>query len=200
MKKIVFLSVLVSFLAVGGLAPRSLGVVGVALAQVDSEDLDIGSSGILPTNPFYFLKEWRRSVQRVFARSPLRRAELELNITNQQAAEINQLEELAPENISALQNAITNYTESAVRLRARLEELGETSENPNVDKLLEQLTERVLKHQQLFNGLAGKFEEKEIAKGGLEAAKHSTIDVLGQIPERLESAEKFKERLERLLR
>lgn len=200
MKKIVFLSVLVSFLAVGGLAPRSLSVVAVAHAQTENEDLDIGSSGILPTNPFYFLKEWRRSVQRVFTRSPLRRAELELNITNQQAAEINQLEELAPENISALQNAITSYTESAVRLRARLEELGDTSENPNVDKLLEQLTERVLKHQQLFNELVEKFEAQESVRAGLDAAKHSTINVLGQIPEQLESAEKFKERLERLLR
>lgn len=191
MKKIVFLFALFSFLMYGGPAFAQTAGSG-------EEGLDFGTSGILPTNPFYFLKEWRRDFRRLITRNPIRKAEVELTILNQQAAEINQLQELAPERIEALNEALERYRENVIRLRIQLREVSETSKNPNVDMFLEQLTDRVLLHEELFKTLEEKFLEQEELFGAIRETRNAANDALGEIPGRFETDEAFKIRLERL--
>lgn len=143
-------------------------------AEADSvtiSDLGIENPGLLPTNPFYFLKEWGRGVRRVFTFNPVTKAELELRIANEKAAEAKQVEETAPENTEAITEAVKNYEAAQARLQTRLELLKETSKNPNVDRLLNELADRTVKHQKLFDELVKKFDESDEVKAAVETAK-----------------------------
>lgn len=175
----------------------------LALAQAETaieangitlEDLEVSDPGTLPTSPFYFLKNWGRGIERVFTFNPVSRAELELRIANEKVAEIKKLESTADE--AALTKALENYKESAKRLKTRFEALKETSENPNVDKLLDKLADRTLKHQQIF-------EELKAKRGGLkneiEDAKEDLEETAADAAERLDTAEKLKERFEKAI-
>lgn len=169
-----------------------------------SVDLGVENPGILPTSPFYFFKEWKRGVNKFFTFNPVKKAELELDEINQRAAEIKKMEEIAPQNIEAINKASSNYQKNAEQLKNRLEDLKETSQNPNVDKLLDKLIDRSLKHQELFDGLEKKFEarqeiseqEKTELKENFEANRERINEALLKIPEKFENADGFNKRLE----
>ncbi|GEM_PF-2519582 len=112
--------------------------------------------GILPTNPFYFLKEFGRGVKMFFIFDSVSKIDYQLDVLNDKAAELSKISDLNPSNAKAIERAITNYTENATRLRNQLASLKETSNNPNVDKLLKKLDERVIKHNTLFDDLKQK--------------------------------------------
>jgi len=115
-------------------------------------------SGILPGNPFYFVKEWGRNLKRTFVLDPLKRAEFELNVTLEKGEELERVSLLKLNSQEAVERALTNYEGAMARLQKRLEELKETSDNPNVDELLQKLAERTEEHRKLFEDLSNKFE------------------------------------------
>ena len=136
-------------------------VTGVLYAKaITPGDLGVPDPGVLPTSPFYFFKEWGRGFRRLFIFNPVARVELELGIVNEKAAEAAKVEEVFPENDDAVKKALENYKLAHERLMSRLQALKETSKNPNVDKLLRNLVEKITKHEQLFSELEEKFKEK----------------------------------------
>jgi hypothetical protein len=155
--------------------------------------------GILPTSPFYFFKNITRGVQRIFTVNPVKKAELEMNIANQQAAEIKKLEEVAPERIDAISKATANYQTNVERLKNRLEDLKETSQNPNIDKLVEKLTDNSIKHQELFDELKKKFKDNDELKRRIESAQGEISETVAKIPKKFDNQEIFRERLERVV-
>ena len=178
----------------------------VAADEVTTKDLGVEEPGILPSSPFYFLKNWGRGVQRVFTFDPTNRAALELQIINQQAAEIKKMEEAAPvhNRLDAISKAIGNYQSNVDRLKNRLEDIKETSQNPNIDNLLDKLVDRSLKHQQLFENLEKKFEarqeiseqERTELKEKFEANRERMNEIIAKIPEKFENIDRFNQRLE----
>ena len=74
-------------------------------------------------------------MRRVFTFDSVKKAELELNITNEKAAELNKVEENQPQNVKAIQLAIQNYQDNQQRLIEKFQNLTLTSSNPNVEKL-----------------------------------------------------------------
>lgn len=179
----------------------------VALAQNDLsgqeitvKDLGVENPGILPTSPFYFFKSITRNIKRVFTVDPVKKAELELNIANQQAAEIKKLEEVAPERVNAISRATANYQENVERLKTRLDNLRENSQNPNVDKLVEKLADQSIKHQQLFDELKSKFEDNDELKQRIESAQEKISETAAKIPEKFDNPEMFRERMEKILK
>ncbi len=173
--------------------------VGTVSSEVTLDDLEVENPGILPSNPFYFLKEWRRGIRRFFTFDSVKRAELELNEANERAAEIKRVEEIDPQNVKVLSRAVANYQENIARLKIRLEALKETSENPNVDKLLDKLVDRSLQHQELFDGLREKLSDRKEIKEQISATQEKIGEIVSQIPQRFESIEAFQERVERRL-
>lgn len=210
MKKIIFF---ISVLAISGWviafparaqesvseAPDQVKAI-IQQEEVNTGDLGIENPGILPTSPFYFLKEWRRGIKKMFTFDPVKKAELELNETNERAAEIKKLEDVVPSNIEAITKAVNNYQKNVERLKNRLEGLKETSQNPNVDKLLDKLVERSLQHQQLFENLKAKFEGKTELKEQLKAGQEKINEVIVKIPEKFEDVAAFKQRLEKTIK
>ena len=163
--------------------------VAFATKETTTMDLGIQSPKILPTSPFYFLKNWGRSIRRIVTIDPVKKAELELDIANQQAAEIERMGEVAPDKIAAITKATEKYQANMDRLKNKIEALKEDGKNPNIDKLIEKLADRSTKHQQLFEELKSKFEDKPEMKERLEAMKEKAKEAVTKIPENLDRKE-----------
>ena len=129
MKKILILSIVCLSLAVmSGYALAQEGATQDAVAalsekQITAQGLGVEDPGMLPTSRFYFLKNWSRAVKRTFTFDPVKKANLELDIVNQQAAEIEKIKEISPERADAIAKAAGNYQNNAERLKNRLETL-----------------------------------------------------------------------------
>jgi hypothetical protein len=59
--------------------------------EITNEDLGVGSQNLLPGNPFYFLKEWRRGIQNFFTFNPVKKTELKLRFANEKMAEAKEM-------------------------------------------------------------------------------------------------------------
>jgi len=188
-------------------------VAGVAFAQngeetgvdlvdpaevVTSGDLGVEDPGILPTSRLYFFKEWGRGIQRFFTFNSVKKAELELRFVNEKAAEAKKVEELRPEDNNAIKKALENYQKAQVRLTARFEAVKDTSENPNVDRLLGKFTERAVLHEKLFEQLQEKYEEKTEIKDVLKGVRVGIEEAVGKAAEK-DTPEKFAEKLQEAL-
>ena len=158
------------------------------------EDLGESNPRILPTSTFYFLKEWGRGIQRAITFSSIGKARLELKFTNEKAAELKRVDELQGDEEGAITTAIDNYQDAVQRLRVRLDAIGDTSENPNVDRLLDSLTERAMRHNQLFEELKEKHED---IRERFELAQSYIDEAIRPISEKFDTPEKFKARLEK---
>lgn len=130
------------------------GQGGDAQKNIVPADLGVTDVGTLPTSMWYFFKEWGRGLERLFTFKAVKKAELELRITNEKAAEALEVQTAKPDDAKALKSAFENYTKAQERLQTRIAELKETSENPDVGKLLEKLDGQTLKHANLMNQLA----------------------------------------------
>lgn len=169
-------------------------VAGNALAQTAVDvDLGIENPGLLPTNPFYFIKEWGRTVRRLVTFDPVKKAELELRIANEKAAELKRIGEAAPENLEALGRALENYKEAQSRLETRIAALEDTAQNPNIARLLEDLTDRAVRHEKLFSELSKRISGEELNKALLETREK--IADLAITASQKDSAENFAERI-----
>src|SRR3989304_7133808 len=164
--------------------------------EITVSDLGVEKTGILPTNPFYFIKEWGRGIQLLMTPDPVKKAEHELKVANEKAAELKRISENNPEDLKSLERAISNYNKNIDRLRARLEALKENSDNPKVDELLDQLTDRAGKQEQLFEELKTRHET---LRDRLEQSQDKLGETVVKAPERLESPDKFKERVKNAL-
>jgi len=154
--KTIFLSLILLFSTMG---VNPVLAETTAAVEVSYNDLQVSNPGVLPTNPFYFLKEWGRGVRLIFTFNPVDKANFELKIANEKAAEALKVQETKPDDTRALANALENYTKAGERLQARITKLKETSENPNVEKLLERLNEQTLKHAILFKQLTERWSD-----------------------------------------
>lgn len=165
---------------------------------VTAEDLEVSSPTILPGNPLYFLKNISRGVQSFFTFNSVKKAELELRFADERLVEAKTLVEKSPENTAALQNAIESYQERVAALETRLEGLSETSQNPNVNALLEKVTDRAIKHEKLFDEIISKTAEgAPEAQAIVASAQGKIFDAVFVIPRKFEDAETFAGRIEK---
>src|SRR3989344_3744330 len=172
---------LFSFVALGALTLFAMPVAAqeadgsleeeIQAEVVTSADLGVEDPGLLPTSRFYFLKNWGRGVQTFFSFGAEKKANLELKITKEKALE--------------------NYRRSQEILKNRLESLRETSENPNIDRLLGSISERIVLHEKLFDEIQKRHEE---VGETVERVRERVRDTVAKAAEK-DSPEKFKERL-----
>lgn len=153
--KTIFLSLSLLFFTLG--ASSVLAQTDAAQTEISYGDLEISDPGILPTSPWYFLKEWGRGIQLFFTFNPVDRAKLELKFTNEKAAEALKVDETSTDDDnSSIARAFDNYKNSAESLKDKLKRLPQTSENSNVKELIDDVDERLQKHELLFDQLAKK--------------------------------------------
>ncbi len=198
---------IISITAALGFTSMTLAHGGAELAAVASAlqeesiaaaDIGVAEPTLLPGSPFYFFKTVTRTIQRAFTFNPVRRAELELRFADETVAEAKKISETSPERTEALERAIANYRASQEQLKTRLEALRETSQNPNVDRLLEKLVDRTVKHEKLLAELEQKLEAHPQLREKL-AAVVEKIEESAAAAARKDEPEKFVRKLERAL-
>src|SRR3989338_3400178 len=81
-------------------------------AQLNGEE----PPGLLPSNPFYFFKEWRRGIRRLLTSDPAAKLELEIKIVSEKADELSKIMDIAPDSVSAVKKALLNYKAAQERL------------------------------------------------------------------------------------
>ena len=197
--KLYFSSIAFVFLLTGGLVSAQTEALPAAVEAetITAADLGVEDPGLLPTNPFYFLKEWRRSIRSLFAFNLVSKAELELLAVNQKAAELKQVQQNLPDDERGVNRALENYQESQERLKSRLETLKETSQNPQIDKLLDQIADRAVKHEKLFDELEQKVSY-DSAKSIIQNIRARISESAAAAAEK-DEAVKFVSRLEKAL-
>ena len=198
MKKILFAFFVLAFVCAGTVSAQETETSVEAVVEAEtitSADLGVGEPGLLPTSPFYFFKEIGRGLQRALTFDAVAKTELELKIASEKAAEAKEVAGQDPDNERGISRALMNYERAQERLRQRLESLGETSENPNIDRLLNMVAERAVLHEKLLKGLEAKHETQKSITQNIRARIQATF---GEIAKK-DTAEQFAERLENAL-
>ncbi len=141
--------------------------------------------GILPTSPFYFLKEWGRGIRKFFTFDQVKKAELELKYADEKLIETAKVvnEKCTQESCDkeALDKALNNYLESQKRLIQRIQTLDK--KNPNTEKLLEKAFQRVIQHTALFDELKQKNIEplNELSETAYKVVTPSGKEIIREI-------------------
>lgn len=162
-----------------------------AMNTVDVEEE--ASLGILPTNPFYFLKEWGRGLRRAFIFDSIKRAQFELDILDEKAEELEGVSEINENKERNIDLALKNYEDAVALLRLKLEQLDEDSKNPNIEKLLGALAERTAAHQELIARLRERYQQFENLRIRFEQAKGAIDGVVDYALNSVETIQEFRE-------
>ena len=157
--------------------------------------LGLNRVGLLPTSPFYFLKEWWRGLKVGWTKDPVKKSEIQLRILSEKMAEVEAMAQkgLKPE---VLEKAFSNYEDSMNKLKTRLGALKETSENPNIDKILDKITEAEVRHFEVLDKILERVPEAVIQ---VERVRQNINQTLPIIRLKFENQEEFMERLENKL-
>ena len=197
---------LIIILLAAGLTTTTTRAHGLELAAVEAalgeevvtvQELGVSEPTLLPSSPFYFFKNFGRGIQRVFTFNPVKKAELELRFADETIAEAKKLAETSPEREDALRRAIENYRATQERLKSRLGALGDAAQNPSVDRLLEKLADRTVKHEKLFEELQERFADSSALGAEIEKSKEGVEESVAAAARK--DAGKFFQKLEKAL-
>ncbi|MEK7086960.1 MAG: DUF5667 domain-containing protein, partial [Patescibacteria group bacterium] len=112
-----------SSLVVGMLVVPSAGFAEEASVEVSASDLGVKSVGLLPTSPFYFVKEAGRSIQSFFTFNSVKRAELKLRFADEKLVEAKAVVAKEPQNEKAVIKAFDNYSRQVEKFQNQLKTL-----------------------------------------------------------------------------
>ncbi|MEW6617290.1 MAG: DUF5667 domain-containing protein [Patescibacteria group bacterium] len=134
-------------------------------------DLNVENVGMLPTSPFYFLKELRRDLMRMFTKDPVAEAFLELQIVNETAAELEKVQEFRSNDISSITKSIEKYKTAQKRLSAKLDEIKKLPKGRASSRLVEELATKAVVHERFLSSLEDEYVDQEELKSLTESAK-----------------------------
>jgi hypothetical protein len=198
MKNIKFLFLILSLsLFLGGNVFAQEDAVKIVKSQeITTKDLGVSDPGMLPGNPFYFLKEWSREVKTSFSFKAVKKAETQLQIVNERAAEIKKLKDLLPSSSKAFTKSLDNYQKGIDLLKERIENLkGLSVSETNV--FLDQLADSIIKQIKLFSEIKDEVGDKNKAK--ISELQEKITQIIADIPSKMETANDFKCRLEKVI-
>ena len=154
---------------------------------ITAEDLNVSEPTVLPTNPFYFLKEFGREIQMLITLDPIKKAEIKLKIASEKLIEADKLSN----NKEDLENALSSYTNSLKSLREYASTLKQDSESSNA--FLKKITIQTFNQQKFLDQIADKQSEssQKIFESKEKALNSLTNTSLG-----LGSSEKVRDALE----
>jgi len=160
--------------------------------------LGLKKIGLLPNSSFYFLKEWQNRIQLILQKDPVKKAELQLRFLNEKLAEAEKLSQIKV-SAAVLEKAFNNYEQAIEKLKTRLESLEGTSSNPNIDELLNKLTEAEIRHQEVFDKILENTSSATSTLPLIEKAKTRLNQEMPILHLRFENQEEFMNRLENKL-
>ncbi|MFZ3054926.1 MAG: DUF333 domain-containing protein [Minisyncoccales bacterium] len=154
-----------------------------------AQDLSVASPTVLPSSPFYFLKEWGRDIQTAFTVDPVKKAELKLKFANEKLVEAEKVSET--EDATAINTALDNYQKEVEEAVEDVSNL--TKDNPNSEKLLARIAENSISHQEVLDKIA---ENKTEVQDKVNQVKEKVTGELASGTFSLASTEKAKEAIQ----
>jgi hypothetical protein len=136
-------------------------------------DLGVENPGLLPSNPFYFVKEWSRGVRMSLTFDLENKVELEILTLNHRAAEISKLVRIIPGNTIAINEATKKYNSNLNNLISQFKDLsGKKIKSSELNKVVI----NSIKHTQLFNNLQIQLSDKRLKS--VDSAINDTAKLL----------------------
>lgn len=164
--------------------------------SITAQDLGVSSSLILPTNPFYFLKEFSRGVQKTLTFDAVKKIALDLQVINEKLAELNNLEKITDPNPDATWKALDNYQKNLGELGTKIKNL-QNLQNPRIQTLLKNFLVDSFKHIELLYNLRVSTTEKNQRK--IDDVQNAIIGTDSQIFSGLEQLGTVKTYLEEII-
>ncbi|MEK7463022.1 MAG: DUF5667 domain-containing protein [Patescibacteria group bacterium] len=179
MKKVIILFSLVGLMTSGivfGQTVTDTATLDTRAVQqaesVSTSDLGVANPGFLPTNPFYFFKEFSRNGRRVFTFNPVAKAQLEVKIANEKVAEAKKIQETVPNDNNAIIKGVKNYQAAQERVNLSLESLKTTaSTTPGFETLMNSVATDVVSHQKVLDEIGIKASDSVDVKNAVDSAK-----------------------------
>ena len=147
---------------------------------------------LLPSNPFYFLRAFRRVIQKTFTRDLIKRAELDLQFADEHLGEGYKLITTSPENIDSINYAIEEYAVLQASLRGRMAAIFKTGKPAETEAFAAKVANRLNHHQGLFAELTAGAIATSTEKAIVAAEKSSYETVLTIIAHRTDSAALYR--------
>jgi len=164
--------------------------------EVTTKDLGVSEPGMLPGNPFYFLKEWGREVKKSFSFNSVKKAETQLQIVNERVSEIKKLKDLLPSSSKAFTKSLDNYQKSIDLLKERIANLERLSAS-ETNIFLNQLADGIIKQIKLFSEIKDEVGDKN--KNRISELQEKITQIIADIPSKMETPNDFKCRLEKVI-
>ncbi|MBM4401778.1 MAG: hypothetical protein FJ044_00845 [Candidatus Cloacimonetes bacterium] len=162
-KQLLLVPLLAIFLFAGAVqaqTPNSVNPADLTTGQAN----DLPDPGMLPGNPFYFLKSWSEDIGTFFTFGDVAKAERFLNLSEKRLAEANALANKGKSEIA--EKAIGRYQEQLSRALAKAEEA--KAKGLDTDEVLAKVSEATLKHQAVLADVYERVPEQ--AKPAIERA------------------------------
>ena len=151
---------------------------------------------LLPSNPFYFTKEGVRNLRRALTFNPLNRVDLELRIVDERLSEILKLASIKNADLSSMEGALDGYRESLEYLDSHL---GLIKDGGQTAKLLDELVELILTHNQFLDDLLVSLSDKIDLSAKVEEARTSSSLLLKNTLNKLQTSEEFRLRVKKMI-
>ena len=182
---------LIVWLASFAFAKGTTPAQSLTVAVVSLSDLGVSNPGLLPTNPFYFVKEWGRSLKQLITLDPVKKAELGLRVATEKAAELKQVVDLNPGSADALSRALDNYESGIKQLENQLE--GLDTSGGNTDQLTSDTASQAVKYQELLEELKASHGD---AADKIEAVQTKIDELMQELAAKDNAPGKFKDLFE----
>lgn len=138
---------------------------------------------ILPDNPLYRLKEWRRGMSSFFILDKTVKIKIELKFLNEKAAELKVLGEKTGVDSKSFEKSLTGYNESLKGLLKRLAALKGPSGEEQLTETVNNFFSSFLIHEEIFLGLIEKNQSWspfiDLARGNLARAGAVILNSVG---------------------
>ena len=162
---------------------------------ISAEDLEVSEPTLLPNNPFYFLKEWKRGIQSFFTFGGLKKAELKQQFANEKLMELEKLVKEGKVSSDVLERATEKYEKSMEKIESAVNKIEDTAdENEEINKFLEKFSNQQMLHQKVLQKLEGQVPEEVFEK--IEQARERHMEKFGEVMQKLESNQ--ERRVERI--
>jgi len=192
------------FIGVNSLFPIVTAQNAVDMVEIDeniqASDLNIKDPTLLPDNPFYFLKNWKRAIQSFFTFDPLKKIELRLKFANEKIIEVKKLAEKGAD-AEKIKKALKNYEKELDLIKKRADKFKVKAEyRTKLNKFLDKYVQQQALHYRILQRLEKQVPPKihkiieENRKKHLERFKDVMLKLedKNKIPERLEKIEQIK--------
>ena len=108
--------------------------------NITADDLGVAEPSVLPGDGLYFLRKWRRAVQKAITFNPAKKATLEVRHASEQLLEAKKLAEETGDD-TLVEEAVANYEATIENIKTRVDNLKENSDDPNVSKFLDKFVD-----------------------------------------------------------